>query len=121
MNRKIRTNNVARPTRRGFRLATLIASAAVVTGGIALPASAAVAAPVPTHVVTAFHTGGGAGGDGGDGGGGLIGGGGGSGGSGGGSVLGTGGTGGNGGKGGNGILSGGGGGGGGGGGDGVIG
>lgn len=47
MNRKIRTNNVARPNRRGFRLATLVASAAVITGGIALPASAAVAAPVP--------------------------------------------------------------------------
>ncbi|MFD2119458.1 hypothetical protein ACFSNO_07640 [Streptomyces cirratus] len=51
MNRKIRTNNVARPNRRGFRLATLVASAAVITGGIALPASAAVASPVPAHVV----------------------------------------------------------------------
>ncbi|MGW7194299.1 hypothetical protein ACWGIP_35010, partial [Streptomyces sp. NPDC054838] len=99
MTRKIRTNNVARANRRGFRLATLFASAAVITGGIALPASSAMAAPMPAHVAAAFPTAGGAGGDGGDGGGGLVGGGGGSGGSGGGSVLGTGGTGGNGGKG----------------------
>ncbi|MFE3286645.1 hypothetical protein ACFXJJ_26550, partial [Streptomyces sp. NPDC059233] len=112
MNRKIQTNNVVRPHRKGFRLATLIASATMATGAILVPASMASAAPLPTHTVTALPNGGGAGGDGGAGGGGLVGGGGGSGGSGGGSVFGVGGAGGNGGKGGDGILSGGGGGGG---------
>jgi hypothetical protein len=36
-----------RPKRRGLRLATVAASAAVVAGGVIVPASAAVAAPMP--------------------------------------------------------------------------
>ncbi|KJY23823.1 hypothetical protein VR44_37140, partial [Streptomyces katrae] len=70
MNRKFDTTGSVRPQRRGFRLATLAAAAAIVTGGVVLPASAAMAAPAPSHVVTALPNGGGKGGDGGDGGGG---------------------------------------------------
>ncbi|WP_199832768.1 hypothetical protein, partial [Streptomyces puniciscabiei] len=81
MTRNVHTNADARPKRRGLRFATLAASAALVTGGVLLPVSSAMAAPMPTSTVAFVH-GGGAGGAGGDGGGGLVGGGGGAGGSG---------------------------------------
>ena len=108
MSRNVHSRSDARPRRRGLRFAAFAASAAVVSGGVMLPASAAMAAPMPASHVVSFVHGGGAGGEGGDGGGGFVGGGGGSGGSGGGSVLGAGGGGGRGGSGGDGILSGGG-------------
>ncbi|KIX71344.1 hypothetical protein SF23_18720, partial [Streptomyces sp. MBRL 10] len=37
------TNDNARSKRRGYRLATVVAAAAVIAGGVALPASAATA------------------------------------------------------------------------------
>lgn len=59
MTRIFHTHSDVRSKRRGFRLATLAASAAVITGGIVLPASAAMAAPMPAaHVVSFVHGGG---------------------------------------------------------------
>ncbi|WP_147474115.1 hypothetical protein [Streptomyces sp. NBC_00271] len=51
MIRNKRTRDGTRPKRRSLRLATVAASAAVVAGGVIVPASAAVAAPMPASPV----------------------------------------------------------------------
>ncbi|MFD7444474.1 hypothetical protein [Streptomyces sp. NPDC059909] len=71
MTRNVHTNDYARPNRRRFRLATVLASAAVIGGGVIFPATA-MAAPKPAAPVvsladhqTGIQTGeGGRGGDG---------------------------------------------------------
>ncbi|MER7188351.1 hypothetical protein ABT404_54365, partial [Streptomyces hyaluromycini] len=62
MTRISRTRSGIRSKRRGSGLAALAASAAVIAGGIILPASAAMAAPMPAAHVVSFVQGGGAGG-----------------------------------------------------------